>query len=109
MKKDAVRTSALFAAGKDSEMAKNNSKQTGRTERKNNGNEARMKRRQELAFYDKYLISVAEASTYFHIGDKKMYELVHQYEGAKWQLMIGTRRMIKKDMFARWLDAQSEI
>ena len=45
----------------------------------------------------------------FHIGEGKMYELLREYEGAKWVLRNGNRLMIKKNLFARWLDQQTEI
>ena len=82
-------------------MAKNNTRSTS-----NNSHRANCRK---IAFYEKYLLTVTEASAYFHIGDKKMYELVQEYEGAKWVVRNGSRMLIKKDMFARWLDQQSEI
>ena len=33
-----------------------------------------------------------------------MYELLKEYDGAKWVLRNGNRLMVKKDLFARWLD-----
>ena len=82
-------------------MAKNNTRSTSNNSLRDNC--------RKLAFYEKYLLTVTEASVYFHIGDRKMYELVHDYEGAKWMVRNGSRMLIKKDMFARWLDQQSEI
>jgi len=38
-----------------------------------------------------------------------MAELIHKNPNAKWILMNGKRTMIKKEMFATWLDQQSEI
>jgi len=52
---------------------------------------------------------VDEAIVYFHIGGRKMAELIHNHPNAKWILMNGKRTMIKKDMFAAWLDQQPEI
>lgn len=45
-------------------------------------------------------LTVEEASAYFHIGSKKVYDLIHSHEDAKWFLYNGLRIMIKKDMFA---------
>lgn len=70
---------------------------------------AREARRAQLVFYEKYLLTVDEAIVYFHIGGRKMAELIHNHPNAKWILMNGKRTMIKKDMFATWLDQQSEI
>ena len=37
-----------------------------------------------IAFYEKYLMTVEEAAVYFHIGHKKLRDLVKEYPGAKW-------------------------
>lgn len=61
------------------------------------------------AYYERYLLTVEEAASYFHIGAKKMYELIHKHPKSKWYLYNGNRMMIKKDLFAKWLDQQTEI
>ena len=81
-------------------MAKATAKTASRTTTKNSYRD----KVKGIAFYEKYLLTVYEASYYFHIGDRKMYELVHEYEGAKWMVRSGTKTLIKKDLFARWLD-----
>ena len=63
----------------------------------------------KIAFYDKYLLTLEEAAVYFHIGYKKMRGLVKDYPGAKWILRNGNRIMIKRELFAKWLDNQSAI
>ena len=67
------------------------------------------KKEKEIPFFEKYLLTVDEASLYFHIGQKKMYEVVRNHEGAKWMIYNGQRIMIKKDIFAMWLDEQAAI
>lgn len=67
------------------------------------------KKDKTLAFYDKYMLTVDEAASYFHIGSKKMYEIIENHEGAKWYLYSGRRIMIKKELFAKWLDQQTVI
>lgn len=62
-----------------------------------------------IAFYNRYLLTVDEAAAYFHIGAKKLYDLINNHEGANWILYSGNRLMIKKDMFAEWLDQQTVI
>ena len=62
-----------------------------------------------LPYYERYLLTIDEAAAYFHIGSKKMVELVQNHEGAKWYLFNGNRRMIKRDLFASWLDEQTVI
>ena len=67
------------------------------------------KQKKDIPFFEKYLLTVNEASLYFHIGQKKMYEVVRNHEGAKWLIYNGQRIMIKKDMFAMWMDEQATI
>ena len=67
------------------------------------------KKEKEIHFFEKYLLTVDEASLYFHTGEKKMYEVVRNHEGAKWMIYNGQRIMIKKNMFAMWLDEQAAI
>lgn len=49
-----------------------------------------------IAFYEKYLLTVEEASAYFHIGYKKMRTLVKDYKGAKW-ILLGRKRPVSKE------------
>ena len=57
-----------------------------------------------IPYYEKFLLTAQESCAYFHIGERKMYELLKEYDGAKWVLRNGNRLMVKKDLFARWLD-----
>ena len=62
-----------------------------------------------IAFYDRYLLTVEEATVYFHIGYKKLQKMVKDYDGAKWILQNGTWIMIKREQFEKWLDNQRAI
>ena len=62
-----------------------------------------------IAFYDRYMMTVEVAAAYFHIGYKKMRSIVKEHEGAKWILYNGNRIMIKREQFEKWLDNQSAI
>ena len=55
------------------------------------------------------MLTVDEAAAYFHIGAKKMYEIIENHEGAKWYLYSGRRIMIKRELFGKWLDQQTVI
>ena len=63
----------------------------------------------QIPFYERYLLTVEETSAYFHIGSKKMYEMIQENPEAPWLLLNGNRKMIKREMFARWIDQQSVI
>ena len=69
----------------------------------------KMARERSLPFYEKYLLTVEEATVYYHIGAKKLTQLIKDNPKAKWILMNGKRTMIKRDLFSMWLDQQSEI
>lgn len=69
----------------------------------------KMTRERSLPFYEKYLLTVEEATIYYHIGAKKLTQLIKDNPKAKWILMNGKRTMIKKELFSMWLDQQSEI
>ena len=68
-----------------------------------------MSRKIDIPFFDRYMLTVDEASAYFHIGGRKMRELIDVHKGAKWMLYNGNRIIIKKDLFAKWLDNQTVI
>ena len=62
-----------------------------------------------IPFYERYLLTVEETSAYFHIGSKKMYQMIQENSEAPWLLLNGNRKMIKREIFARWIDRQTEI
>lgn len=66
-------------------------------------------KRLEIPFYTRYLLTVNEAACYFNIGAKKMRTLISEHEGAKWMIYNGNRIMIKRELFASWLDQQTVI
>ena len=63
----------------------------------------------QIPFYERYLLTVEETSAYFHIGSKKMYEMIQENPEAPWLLLNGNRKMIKREMFARLIDQQTVI
>ena len=65
--------------------------------------------KKEIAFYNRYMMTIDEAGASFHIGARKMRELVKEHEGAKWMLYNGNRVMIKRELFQKWMDQQTVI
>lgn len=59
--------------------------------------------------FNRYMMTVDEAGAYFHIGARKMRELVREHEGAKWMLYNGNRVMIKRELFQKLIDQQTVI
>lgn len=49
-----------------------------------------------MPFWEKYTLTVGEASSYFHIGEKKLREIIEENPTADFILMSGKRIMIKR-------------
>jgi hypothetical protein len=55
------------------------------------------------------MLTIREAAEYFHIGEKKMRQIVEDYEGADFIIMNGNRAMIKHKSFERFLDSATAV
>lgn len=51
---------------------------------------------------DKFLLSIKEATVYFHIGEKKIRSMAHDY-GGKISVMDGNRFLIKREAMEQFL------
>lgn len=60
--------------------------------------------RQGIPIWRKYILSVQEASEYFHIGYKKLRKLIDENPDAEYILWNGTRPQIKRRVFERFVD-----
>ena len=58
---------------------------------------------------EKYTLTVGEASSYFHIGEKKLREIIEENPTADFILMSGKRIMIKRTSFEQFLDRKNWI
>ncbi|MBP5623617.1 MAG: helix-turn-helix domain-containing protein, partial [Lachnospiraceae bacterium] len=47
---------------------------------------------------------VEEAASYYGIGIKKLYDIIHTHQGADFILEIGSHSRIKRKLFERFLD-----
>lgn len=63
----------------------------------------------ELRGSEKYALTVEEAADYFHIGEKRLRELIKRDPNARWVLWIGTHVTIKRRLFEEMLDAANAI
>ena len=63
----------------------------------------------ELRSSEKYALTVEEAADYFHIGEKRLRELIKRDPNARWVLWIGTHVTIKRRLFEEMLDAANAI
>ena len=58
----------------------------------------------EIPFWERYMLTIREAAEYFHIGEKKLRQIVEDNETADFIIMNGNRVMIKRKTFERYLD-----
>ena len=63
----------------------------------------------EMPYWEKYMLTLREAAEYFHIGEKKMRQLVDENMDAKFILENGNRVMIKRKLFEEYLNEASVI
>ena len=63
----------------------------------------------EIPYWEKYMLTLREAAEYFHIGEKKMRQIVDENMDAKFLLENGNRVMIKRKLFEEYLNNTSVI
>ena len=63
----------------------------------------------EVGIKDLYLLTVSQTAILFNIGEKTIRGLVASHPKGEWYLRNGNRVMIKKKLFAQFLDRQSRI
>lgn len=66
-------------------------------------------RTNEIPYWEKYMLTLREAAEYFHIGEKKMRQIVNENMDANFLLESGNRVMIKRKLFEEFLDRASVI
>lgn len=58
----------------------------------------------DVPLWERYTLTIREAARYFHIGEKKLRQLVQENATADYILMVGNRAMIKRKKFENWID-----
>jgi hypothetical protein len=66
-------------------------------------------RTNEIPYWEKYMLTLREAAEYFHIGEKKMRQIVDDNLDANFLLESGNRIMIKRKLFEEYLDRATVI
>ncbi len=66
-------------------------------------------RTNEIPYWEKYMLTLREAAEYFHIGEKKMRQIVDDNMDANFLLESGNRIMIKRKLFEEYLDRATVI
>lgn len=68
-----------------------------------------MMRTNAIPYWEKYMLTLREAAEYFHIGEKKMRQIVDDNLDANFLLESGNRIMIKRRLFEEYLDNATVI
>lgn len=63
----------------------------------------------EIPIWEKYTLTIREAAEYFHIGEKKMRQIVDENNNANFILMVGNRAMIKRKLFEQYIDVATVV
>ena len=58
----------------------------------------------DIPVWEKYTLSIEEASSYFRIGENKLRRLAEENKNAKWLIMNGNRIQIKRRQFEQVID-----
>ena len=66
-------------------------------------------RTNEIPYWEKYMLTLREAAEYFHIGEKKMRQIVDDNMDANFLLESGNRIIIKRKLFEEYLDRATVI
>ena len=63
----------------------------------------------DVPIWEKYTLTVEEASKYFRIGEKKLRKLAEENIDASWVIVNGHRIQIKRKQFEKIIDTLDEI
>ena len=58
----------------------------------------------EVPICEKYLLTIREAASYFHIGEKRMRRIAEENPYADYLIRNGNRIMIKRKLFEKHID-----
>ena len=63
----------------------------------------------DVPIWEKYTLTIEEASKYFRIGEKKLRKLAEENINSGWVIMNGNRMQIKRKQFEKILDKLDAI
>ena len=63
----------------------------------------------KIPFWEKYTLSIEEASEYFRIGENKLRKIVSENKDAPFVIWNGTRPQIKRKIFESYIDKLNVI
>ncbi|EGQ0393817.1 excisionase [Staphylococcus pseudintermedius] len=63
----------------------------------------------DIPIWERYTLTVEEASKYFRIGENKLRRLAEENKNANWLIMNGNRIQIKRKQFEKIIDTLDAI
>ena len=63
----------------------------------------------DVPIWEKYTLTIEEASKYFRIGEKKLRKLAEENLDAGWVIVNGNRVQIKRKQFENFIDEAEVI
>lgn len=63
----------------------------------------------DIPVWEKYTLTIEEASRYFTIGQNKLLRLVEENRHGDWYVRNGNRILIKKKQFEKFMDKTDAI
>ena len=63
----------------------------------------------DVPIWEKYTLTIEEASKYFRIGEKKLRKLAEENLDSGWVIVNGNRMQIKRKQFEKIIDTLDEI
>ena len=63
----------------------------------------------DVPIWEKYTLTIEEASKYFRIGEKKLRKLAEENLDTGWVIVNGNRVQIKRKQFEKIIDTSDEI
>lgn len=63
----------------------------------------------DVPIWEKYTLTIEEASKYFRIGENKLRRLAEENIGSNWVIMNGNRMQIKRKQLEKILDKLDAI
>ena len=63
----------------------------------------------DIPIWERYTLTIEEASKYFRIGENKLRRLAEENKNANWLIMNGNRIQIKRKQFEKIIDELDAI
>ena len=63
----------------------------------------------DVPIWERYTLTIEEASKYFRIGENKLRKLAEEDIGSNWVIMNGNRMQIKRKQFEKIIDKSDAI